>query len=129
MLRQEKEATTAKLRVLQTKYDELEALLEPAREERDRLAVELEAVRLQKQMAEQEARGWERRVNDLLENYQRIDPAEHEALKNERDAAVEARRELEQSTEKLNADNKALHEKLTATEAQGTCDACSRICR
>lgn len=114
MLRQEKESTVKRMHELQVKYEQLSVQLEPLRDEKDRALVELEAVRAQKLAAVQEARVWERRVNDLLEKYQRIDPAEHEALKLKCETALSELATAQTSLSSLQAERTKLDESLTA---------------
>ncbi|KAH9480632.1 Protein MLP1-like protein [Psilocybe cubensis] len=82
-LRAECESASKKARDLETKLNQLSQELEPAKEQARSAQAELEITRGQMQRLEQESRRWQERNTQLLSKYDRIDPSEVQALKDE----------------------------------------------
>ncbi|KAF9483517.1 hypothetical protein BDN70DRAFT_873831 [Pholiota conissans] len=82
-LRAECESASKKARDLDLKLKELSSELDPAKEEAQSAKAELEATKVQMQRLEQESKRWQERNTQLLSKYDRIDPSEVQALRDE----------------------------------------------
>ncbi|KAL5512816.1 hypothetical protein ACEPAG_3082 [Sanghuangporus baumii] len=82
-LRAESEAQARKARQLETTLNQLQSELNPLKEEAKMLHAELDAKNAQVQRLEDESRQWKERNAQLLTKYDRIDPNDVQALKDE----------------------------------------------
>ncbi|KAL5482794.1 MLP1_9 [Sanghuangporus weigelae] len=82
-LRAECEAQARKARQLETTLNHLQSELNPLKEEATTLRAELDAKNAQIQRLEDESRQWKERNAQLLTKYDRIDPNDVQALKDE----------------------------------------------
>ncbi|KAI0693206.1 hypothetical protein BC835DRAFT_1276339 [Cytidiella melzeri] len=94
-LRADCEAQTKRARALDTQLQQLTSELEPTREQLRVNRAELEARTEQVTRLEQECRGWQERNKQLLTKYDRIDPAEVQALRDQIEQLSAAKVELE----------------------------------
>ncbi|KAJ3528925.1 hypothetical protein NM688_g7928 [Phlebia brevispora] len=97
-LRADCESHAKKARALETKLQQLTSELEPTKEQLRVARAELEARDGQVKRLEDEARKWQERNTQLLTKYDRIDPAEVQALKDQIAQLSSTNAELEQST-------------------------------
>ncbi|KAI5123451.1 hypothetical protein M0805_008822 [Coniferiporia weirii] len=82
-LRAESDAHARKARQLETSLNKLQSELSPVKEEAKTLRAELEEKERQTQRLEDENRQWKERNSQLLTKYDRIDPNDVQALKDE----------------------------------------------
>ncbi|KAI0087040.1 hypothetical protein BDY19DRAFT_324018 [Irpex rosettiformis] len=94
-LRADCEVQTKRARALDTQLQQLQSELEPTREQLRITRAELDARIGQVAKLEQECRGWQERNKQLLTKYDRIDPAEVQALKDQIEQLITAKAELE----------------------------------
>ncbi|KDR82878.1 hypothetical protein GALMADRAFT_58080 [Galerina marginata CBS 339.88] len=118
-LRTESESAIKKARELESKLKQLSEELEPAKEKARSAQAELEATKLQMQRLEQESRRWQERNTQLLSKYDRIDPSEVQALKDEitklkaeLSAAQEKLKEKESEADSVNKNTQGFRAKL-----------------
>ncbi|KAF8967178.1 hypothetical protein BDZ97DRAFT_1917117 [Flammula alnicola] len=109
-LRAECESASKKARDLESKLKQLSLELDPAKEQARSAQAELEATKVQIQRLEQESRRWQERNTQLLSKYDRIDPSEVQALKDE----------IAQLKTESSAAQEKLKEKETEVVAQTT---------
>ncbi|KAI0338862.1 hypothetical protein BDW22DRAFT_1362157 [Trametopsis cervina] len=94
-LRADCESHAKRARALDTQLQQVLSELEPTREQLRVARAELEASMQQVTRLEQESRGWQERNKQLLTKYDRIDPAEVQALKDQIEQLTAAKAELE----------------------------------
>ncbi|TFK40767.1 hypothetical protein BDQ12DRAFT_679995 [Crucibulum laeve] len=114
-LRTDCETHAKKARVLEVKLKQLSAELDPAQEQARIAKAELEASKGQIQRLEQESRRWQERNAQLLSKYDRIDPAEVQALKDEIERLKAEIAKYESTSVEAEAAHKAKIESLEAT--------------
>ena len=109
-LRAESRQAQATLAIRNKEIDELRAQLEPLREELLDLKGEREAHEGEIKLLKENADRWQQRAQNVLQKYDRIDPAELDALKDqakfletERDELLSSKRVLQEELDTLNS--------------------------
>ncbi|KAF8887179.1 hypothetical protein BD779DRAFT_1672932 [Infundibulicybe gibba] len=100
-LRADCENHAKRSRELEAKLKQLAQELDPAKEQARVAQAELDACKSQLKRLEDENRRWQERNSQLLTKYDRIDPAEIQALRDEIELLKTQKAELEQQKEKL----------------------------
>ncbi|KAJ2925786.1 hypothetical protein H1R20_g11316, partial [Candolleomyces eurysporus] len=108
-LRADCESHAKRARELDEKLRQLSSELEPAKEQARFAQAELEVCRGQIQRLEQESRSWQDRNRQLLSKYDRVDPAELQALKDENE-------KLKAEVEQLQKDKAELEQAVAAKQ-------------
>ncbi|KAF5340774.1 hypothetical protein D9611_007504 [Ephemerocybe angulata] len=126
-LRADCENHAKKSRELEIKLRTLNAELEPTKEQARTAQAELEVCRGKIQRLEQESQSWQDRNRQLLSKYDRVDPAELQALKDElaktKERAEQAEKkiaELEAELAKKDAELAEMNAKFTRLESVHT---------
>ncbi|XP_006462514.1 hypothetical protein AGABI2DRAFT_71914 [Agaricus bisporus var. bisporus H97] len=117
-LRAECETYSKKSRELEAQLRKVTAELEPTQEQIRVVQAELEVTKAQVVRLEEESRKWQERNTQLLTKYDRIDPAEVQALKDEIDRLKTANNDLEAK--------KAALEEAEAQQKQSLAEASAR---
>ncbi|KAJ3414464.1 hypothetical protein HDV05_006557 [Chytridiales sp. JEL 0842] len=80
-LRSQNEVSTKRIKLLEQRIKDKEAELGPLKEENGSLKAELEAKRIEMKTLEEDNGRWKARTQQILAKYERIDPVEHQRLK------------------------------------------------
>ncbi|ESK95244.1 filament-forming protein [Moniliophthora roreri MCA 2997] len=115
-LRSDCEAQTKRAQALEAKLAALSRKLEPAEEAARIAKAELEARDAHVKRLEEENRKWQERNQQLLSKYDRTDPAELQALKNEIEQARAQKAELEAILKEREEAAESQKQKLEAVE-------------
>ena len=118
-LRAESRQAHATLAVRNEEIEELRTQLEPLREELLDLKGEREAHEGEIRLLKENADRWQQRAQNMLQKYDRIDPAELEALKSQAKSLETERDELLSSNQVLQQQLDALNGQITQVQEQG----------
>ena len=113
-LRAESDRNMKKARSLTEELRVLQQQLQPLHEDQARLQSELVTKDMQIRLLEEDNARWKSRNEQVLAKYERIDPAELQALKDEVESL---RKQAEDAAQSSAGDRKSLQSELDATKA------------
>ncbi|ETV88057.1 hypothetical protein H257_01424 [Aphanomyces astaci] len=112
MLRDENDKNLAKVREKDAVIASLEAKIQPLQTSENMLKAQLQALKEDVESVTQANKRWKDRVNQLIEKYQQIDPAEHEQVCLERTQLKARVDELVAATQAVSTEDKKRIEEL-----------------
>ncbi|TPX31956.1 hypothetical protein SeMB42_g07676, partial [Synchytrium endobioticum] len=110
-LRQQSEASNRRVSELETRLQQMQSELLPLREQVATLEAEVEERKNQNRLLEEDSNRWKARSTAIMQKYDRIDPVEHQALKDQNST-------YSQELARLNSDLMSLRTELEALNAE-----------
>ena len=118
-LRNEARQAQASLALKSQQFEELQAQLEPLQAEVKELKNQIETQAGEAILLREDRERWQQRTQDILQKYDRIDPAEMEALKNKLQMLETERDEVVSSKASLQEEFDGVAAKVSEVEKQG----------
>ncbi|KAJ3087632.1 hypothetical protein HK102_010618, partial [Quaeritorhiza haematococci] len=121
-LREQNQANMKRVETLSAELEEARGVIGPLKEEVGGLQAEVEARKAEIGQLEEDNKRWKGRTQQILAKYERIDPVEHQKLKEEvatlrkekedlQKAIADAKKETDEQIAKMDAQNKELVDK------------------
>lgn len=111
-LRNELQSNIARIKELESQLNESNQKLEPLETDVVRLNAEISHKGQEIKLVMEERDRWRQRSQDILNKYDRVDPAEHEKIKNEISVLTQRNKELEEEFAKEKESSKSLFSRI-----------------
>ncbi|CAO1623341.1 unnamed protein product [Parajaminaea phylloscopi] len=119
-LRDERERANRKVALLQTQLAEAQAKVEPLRDDVRRTQGELEAAQGQIKIIQEDNQRWQARAQNILAQYDRVDPEEIKSLEQRASAAESRVSELQQQIDSARSELAGSKEQFAKLRSQAT---------